>query len=138
MRTRSSALAYTPNPVDATVLAMVGRINRYRQSRRLPDLEVSAVLCGTAQEWASRMAASRHLFHGDPPERLAEAGVLRNVASGECIAMGCDVDEVMGLWTDDAPHRAILLGGYERAGVGMTVGEDGWGYWCLDVAAGQD
>lgn len=134
---RSSARAYVPNPYSEIAREMLGRINTFRASRRLPDLAISAVLCGTAQDWSSRMASVRSLFHGDPVARKAAVGIV-NVASGECIAEGRTVDEVMSMWVGDGPHRAILLGGYTRAGVGMVMGDDGWGYWCLDVAAGKD
>lgn len=134
---RSSARMFVPNPYSELAREMVGRINKYRAARRLPDLATSAILCGTAQDWATRMASIQHLFHGDHVARLAAVGI-RNIAAGECIAEGESIDQVINLWVNDPPHRAILLGSFGRAGVGMAKDNNGWGYWCLDVASGQD
>ena len=91
------------------------------------------------------MVARRYFAHERPgwtlPIRMQAVGWTGTV--GEAIAWGCGGDgtprAVLDSWLESPPHRAIVLGPYRRAGIGLAVGApvalacSGAGTWVLDA-----
>jgi uncharacterized protein YkwD len=78
------------------------------------------------------------------PGRLAAAG-WSGTSAAEAIAWGCDgrgsAAETLRAWLESAAHRAIVLGGYARVGIGLALGAPtggrcaAAGTWVLDAGA---
>jgi uncharacterized protein YkwD len=118
-----------PSPESSVVAA----INGERTSNGLPLLVEDGKLGGTAQSWATSMATATGLDHGDFAGRIASA--YPDVAAAENIAEGQpDAASVVAAWMDDPPHRANILGDFNRLGVGADRDEAGSIYWCVDFA----
>jgi uncharacterized protein YkwD len=121
-----------PTP-PSTSSSVVAAINAARASEGLSPLVEDAPLDGLAQSWAASMAASGTMAHGDFASRIAS--VYPNTAAAENIAEGQpDAASVVAAWMGDAPHRANILGDYNRVGVGSQADESGSIYWCADFA----
>ena len=116
-------------PVETTGLAIA--INAARASADLPPLAVDISLDQIAASWARSMASGGSLGHGPFADRVGS--VYPNAAAGEDIAEGQPSPaEVVAAWMDDPPHRANILGPFDRLGVGLARADDGTLYWCAD------
>jgi uncharacterized protein YkwD len=103
-------------------------VNRARSSNGLASLRGARSLRRAAGRHARDMARRGYFAHQRPGgpslmERLHAAG-WHGTAAGEAIAWGCGetatAAETVRAWLDSPSHRAILLGGYERVGVGLA------------------
>jgi uncharacterized protein YkwD len=108
--------------------AVLCAVNRARRHNGLAALRGNASLRRAAGRHARDMARRGYFAHQRPGgpslmERLHAAGWQGN-AAGEAIAWGCGelatASATVRAWLDSPPHRAILLGGYAEAGVGMA------------------
>ena len=116
-----------PSPESAVVEA----INSARASQGLSSLVEDDALAQLATSWASSMAASGDMEHGDFADRIAS--IYPNTAASENIAEGQpDAASVVDAWMGDPPHRANILGDYNRLGVGIGRDASGAIYWCTD------
>jgi hypothetical protein len=130
--------AFAPSPWVAAVPspmppAPIDALNAARVANGLPALALSPDLEAAATNWAASMAAAGTLSHGDFSGRLWAA--LPGVPIGEDVAEGyATADAAVAGWMDDPPHRAILLGDYDAAGMASARGRDGNLYWVADFA----
>ena len=77
------------------------------------------------------MTSMGRIDHGDFADRIG--AVYPDTAASENIAEGQpDAASVVAAWMDDPPHRANILGDYDRVGVGMARDDMGSIYWCAD------
>jgi uncharacterized protein YkwD len=83
-------------------------------------------------DWAREMAKNGRLSHGDSESRIE--AIYQDVAVGENIAVGRDVEQVIRMWMGSPRHRANILGRYSRVGVGFAKSNTGMMYWCADFA----
>jgi uncharacterized protein YkwD len=119
----------SPSPESALVAA----INAARVGQGLPALVEDESLDRLSSSWASSMASSGVLGHGDFAGRIGS--VYPNTAAAENIAEGQpDANSVVDAWMNDPPHRANILGDYNRLGVGSVQDGSGSIYWCTDFA----
>jgi uncharacterized protein YkwD len=89
------------------------------------------VLGQMARNWAASMASGDVLSHGDFAVRIT--AVYPNRAGGEDIAEGQpDAPSVVAAWMESPPHRANILGEFDRIGVGSSRDSGGTVYWCAD------
>ncbi len=109
--------APTSSGLSATESAIVDRTNAARARRGLPALVADASLMAGARRQAAWMARNRSLTHGQ--------GVTENIAMGQSSA-----DEAVADWMRSDGHRANILGGHGRIGVGVAHAADGTAYWC--------
>lgn len=128
----------TPTPAGPQEEAVIPWVNRYRATLNLPPLAGSPVLAQIARGRAARMAALSDPWHQPFDGAMAAAGLARD-AYGECVAFGDpDARTTVADWADDAKHRPILLGPFDRAGCGLARDRQGRPYWSLVVASGRD
>ena len=86
-----------------------------------------------ATSWAGSMASWGILEHGNFAGRIVS--VAPDVPAAENIAEGQpDASAVVAAWMEDPPHRANILGDYNRVGVGADRNGTGPIYWCVDFA----
>jgi uncharacterized protein YkwD len=111
--------------------SVVEAINAARVSQGYPKLIEDESLARLATSWATSMASSNDMKHGDFAGRIAT--IYPNTAAAENVAEGqLDATSVVDAWMDDTLHRANILGDYNRLGVGSERDEEGSIYWCVD------
>jgi len=85
-------------------------------------------LGGSAQAWASNLAASQSLYHSDIGSLLnwtSFSTVGENVLAGPA---GMSAAAMESAWMGSPGHRANILGPFSAAGVGVAQGADGQVY----------
>lgn len=98
--------------------------NIERTNQNASPLESHIDLEIYAQNHAEWMAKSRRLKHSDLRGDFARMG--ENIAMGQR-----SEQEVTKGWMQSPGHRRNILNkGYEYAGFGHAVSEDGTNYWC--------
>jgi uncharacterized protein YkwD len=143
-----AAASAAPGAADSGVLRRALRclVNAERARNGLRPLRGNRRLGRAASGHAADMVARGYFAHERPgwtlPGRLRAAG-WSGGAAAEAIGWGCGglgvPRAVVDSWLKSPPHRAIVLGRYNRAGVGLAVGSPlplacpGAGTWVLDV-----
>ena len=102
-------------PIRRTTANLLTRLNAVRARYGLAALKLDATLEAGAQRQAAYCSQTGALIHGNAAEILAQNG------------SGFDV--ALDQWLASPAHRALLLGGYTRAGVGVRVDSRGRA-WC--------
>jgi uncharacterized protein YkwD len=121
--------APAPPPSD-----LVTALNAERVRTGLPPFREDPRLTKAAQAWADQMAAARRLWHGDFAHRLVDV-IPAALSDGEDIAAGQPtVRDVVRDWMESPPHRANILGNYNRVGCGQATSSTGAIFWCVDFA----
>ena len=102
-------------PIRRTTANLLTRLNAVRARYGLTALKLDATLEAGAQRQAAYCSQTGALIHGGAAEILAQNG------------SGFDV--ALDQWLASPAHRALLLGRYTSAGVGVRV--DSYGRaWC--------
>jgi uncharacterized protein YkwD len=147
-RQACAAAAGVPGATDGTALRRALRclVNVERAGQGLRRLWGSRRLGAAARSHAADMVSHGYFDHERPGwtllGRLRAAGWTGGTAA-EAIGWGCGglgtPRAVLDSWLESPPHRQIILGPYNRAGVGLAVGSPlaigctGAGTWVLDV-----
>jgi uncharacterized protein YkwD len=121
-------------------------INAERARHGLRRLRASRHLGAAARRHASDMVARDYFAHDRPGSTLAgrvRAAGWTGAEAAEALSWGCGgrgaARAVLDGWLASPEHRAIVLGPYKRAGVGLAIGTpvglacSGAGTWVLDV-----
>lgn len=101
----------------STVASFLTRLNAVRARYGLAALKLDATLEAGAQRQAAFCSQTGALIHGNAAEILAQNG------------SGFDV--ALDQWLASPAHRALLLGGYTRAGVGVRVDSYGRAWYAV-------
>jgi len=91
------------------------RTNQLRSSVGVPALQESDALTRKAEDWANHMASTGRLAH-----RGTWSGLGSWCAAGENVGYGKDSVTVHNALMRSAPHRANILGRYDRIGTGYA------------------
>ncbi len=128
----------TPDPVPPTPTGpgVVEAINAARASAGLDPLAPDPALQDSAATWARVMAGGGGLSHGDFAGRIG--AIFPRTAAGEDVAEGQPTpDAVVAAWMSSPPHRANILGPFNKVGAGSALDAAGSLFWCVDfVGAG--
>jgi uncharacterized protein YkwD len=137
--------------VERQVLKLV---NKQRAAHHLSPLRAQSSLVRSARRHTRNMAAAPFFSHVSPNgrtpgQRAIAAGYrtrgFHSWSIGEAIAWGtggyASPAQIVRDWMKSPPHRAILLGRFRDAGIGVAVGTfesggmrlDGVTYFTLDV-----
>jgi uncharacterized protein YkwD len=104
-------------------------VNKYRESKSLPALQVNNAISEQAVKHSEEMAGKRVAFgHDGFQERvrniIQKIGTLR--ASAENVAYGkLSPEEVVSLWIKSPGHRKNIEGKYTITGIGVAKAGDG-------------
>jgi uncharacterized protein YkwD len=123
-------------------------VNAERGAHGLGTLRADRHLNRAAKRHARDMVRHDYFAHERPgwtfAGRLAAAG-WTGTRAAEAIAWGCDgrgsALATLGAWLESPPHRAIVLGDYAGAGIGLALGAPtrdrcgAAGTWVLDAGA---
>ena len=139
------------SPVEKQVLNLV---NKQRAAHHLSPLRAQANLVRSARQHTRNMASKPFFSHVSPNgrtpgQRAIAAGYgtrgFHRWSLGEAIAWGtggyASAAQIVHDWMKSPPHRAILLGHFRDAGIGVAVGTfessgmrlDDVTYFTLDV-----
>jgi uncharacterized protein YkwD len=117
------------------VLQLVN-LERAAAEQELAPVVVSPSLSKIASDYACRMIELNFFGHMNPitghgPGERAVAGKYSYYSVGENLAAGATTAaEVMKLWMDSPPHRAIILDPkWREVGIAVRVGSDDSVYW---------
>jgi uncharacterized protein YkwD len=108
---------------------ILSHINKYRQSKGLPDLVANPAIAAQAEKHSAGMASKRVAFgHDGFEERVRlitqQIGVLR--LSAENVAYGkLNAKEVVDIWLKSAGHKKNIEGKYQLTGIGIATDKQG-------------
>lgn len=111
--------------------------NKTREVYELPPLVMDSDCALVAQSHATWMSNSQSVSHMGfsffgPVQRMAIVGSEPEFL-GECISFSLsgDAKGLMKSWFTSESHKAIILGKYDKFGIGKAVGyKDKNYYWC--------
>ena len=114
--------AYAPDAQTAAAeQVLLDQVNRERAAAGLAPASGDPVLADLARAQAQRMRDAGRGFHN---ERLHVEIPRPWRAYAENVAWGSSLAEVERLLVGSSPHRANILGSYDRVGVGVASGVD--------------
>jgi uncharacterized protein YkwD len=120
-----TAAACAPgSPGSGATGDMVQAVNQDRAANGLGGLAWDSQLYALAQSHANEIASSGSLWHSNLGAYLAAPWMAGWRSLGENLAQGNPGSNAWGLedvWMASGPHRANILGAFNRIGVGVTV-----------------
>jgi Cysteine-rich secretory protein family len=115
----------------------LGVTNQDRANAGLPALENDESAANVARAWAQTMAASGTLQHNpNLANQITTQVTTQWTAIAENIGVGPDVATVQQAFMASAPHRANILGNYNRVGIGTARDTAGRLWVALDFVNG--
>ena len=107
------------------------QVNASRQDARLAALNVDNAAMAKAQAWSEHMASTGVLEHSGGGTRVTTTGLTNWCAVGENVGYGPSLDRIHAAFMASPPHKANILGKYDRVGTG--VAKKGDVYWVTHV-----
>lgn len=125
-------------PAESDVYGLEARLAEARRASGLGPVDHDDRLATAATTYAASLARRDTIDHrGEdgswPWDRMVRAGWPAGTPMSECLAMGQrSPAEVVQDWLSDPPHRAIVLGNYDRVGIGVAEDAAGRKVWVAD------
>ncbi|MBA2626372.1 MAG: CAP domain-containing protein, partial [Acidimicrobiia bacterium] len=114
----SPAAAAASAGVESDLLVL---LNKQRASAGLQPLVLDGSLSSVARSWSVRMAADG-LAHNPSLRAAIEGSVTRNWSRlGENVGVGGSAPSLHRAFWDSPGHRANIVGGYNRVGIGAVA-----------------
>jgi uncharacterized protein YkwD len=121
-------LAPTPaSAVSSKEQQLYSMISKARSGRGLGSLQLSEELSAVARSHSKRMARENTMFHTPCLSCRIDTGSVL----AENVGFGRSVRQVHRMLMRSAGHRANLLGGFNRIGVGVV--KRGATYWVTQI-----
>jgi len=117
-----SAQAATSTEVEQQFFDL---INSARRLKGLAPLSNDGLLAQTSRSWSQSMAGANRLSH-DP--NLGGAATFVDptwVRVGENVGFGGSVDQLWPIFMGSSPHKANILGDYNKVGIGVVIDSSG-------------
>jgi uncharacterized protein YkwD len=114
---------------DQTTVA--DQVNASRKDVRLAALNADSAAMAKAQAWSEHMATTGVLEHSGGGTKVSTTGLTKWCAVGENVGYGPSLDRIHAAFMASAPHKANILGRYDRVGTG--VAKKGSTYWVTHV-----
>lgn len=129
-RSRSRAVAATVTAVSVLAVpviadADVGDVNQERAAAGLAPVSEDGGLTALAQQQSEQMAATGNLVHTADLGGTVSSVLPSFTGAAENIGLGQSVASVNTAFMGSPTHRSAILGDFNAAGVGVTVGRDG-------------
>ncbi|MEY2452977.1 MAG: lysyl endopeptidase [Acidimicrobiaceae bacterium] len=117
--------------------ALFAATNQSRADNGLPALQYDPQLSSIANAWANHMASTRTLEHNPSLVDQVNSQVTSQwTRIGENVGFGPSVSALESAFMNSPPHRANILGQYNRVGVGATRDSSGTLWAVVDFAQG--
>ncbi|MEJ7738672.1 MAG: CAP domain-containing protein [Chitinophagaceae bacterium] len=108
-------------------------VNRYRETRDLPPLELNGTISSEAEKHSLNMSSRSNVFGHDGFEdriRLIAQKLGSLHKSAENIALGkFGAKEVLDVWLKSPGHRRNIEGKYTHTGIGISRDPEGTLYF---------
>jgi hypothetical protein len=114
---RPAQATLVPSAPEATLLAL---LNQARAEAGVPPLGFDPGLHRLARGWSHSMAAHGRLAHHPDSVGEARAVVPGLRVSAENVGSGSSPEQVHHALLGSAPHRATMLAGHNRVGIGVA------------------
>ncbi len=98
----------------------LGYVNRARQQHGKAALSGDADLMGRAQAWSDHMSRTGRLEHSGGGSRLNVSGIHNWCGVAENVAVAGSTWAAHDALMKSAPHKANVLGNFDRIGTGVT------------------
>lgn len=105
--------------------------NALRARHGLPPLLPMAALQAIATQWSQQMASASAMSHNPHYWRQYPAGAR---SGAENVAFGYPLSQIVTAWSQSPPHRANLLGDFNRIGIGYAVDRFGVPWYTQNFA----
>jgi uncharacterized protein YkwD len=106
--------------LSANQTKMVDLINASRRSAGKPAVTANEQAATKAQNWAAHMASTGVVEHTGGGSRVNTSGLPKWCAVGENVGKGTSIDNLHAAWMRSSPHKANILGNYNRVGTGVV------------------
>ncbi|MCP4958386.1 MAG: CAP domain-containing protein [Actinomycetia bacterium] len=114
-------------------------LNTTRAEHGLAPLQRDPALDQIAIEWTTEMSPSGSLSHrGDLRQQVESRVTSEWMRIGENVGWGPSAEWLHGAFFDSAPHRANMLGDYNRVGIGALLEDDGYVWVTVNFLDGPD
>ena len=107
------------------------QINAARKDARLAALNVDQAAMDKAQAWSEHMARTGVLEHTGGGSSVDPSGLTKWCSVGENVGYGSSVAQVHDAFMASPPHKAHILGSYDRIGTGVY--KSGSRYWVTEI-----
>jgi len=111
--------------VPAMADADVSAVNQERTAAGLPPVYEDGGLTALAQQQSAQMATTGNLVHTGNLAATVSSVLPSFTGAAENIGQGQSVATVTNSFMGSPTHRSAILGNFNTAGVGVTVGGDG-------------
>ena len=120
----TSLISFSPATDTRLVDDVLSQTNKFRRSKRLPELIIREELNAIAQKHSADMARGRVKFgHGGFAKRnaLARKKIIPLYSFAENVACGpVSGKQVVTMWKNSPGHRRNMLGRYKYIGIGIA------------------
>ena len=118
---------------------MFTKTNQARTANSLPTLQWDAGAANIARAWSQHMAGTATLAHNpNLVDQINSQVTTQWTRIGENVGYGPDTTALQNAFMNSAPHRANILGDYNRVGVGAAFDGNGTLWVTLDFIKGPD
>jgi uncharacterized protein YkwD len=109
-------------------------VNKYRQSRNLPPLEIDPAISAQARAHSEKMARDRHMTHDGFHERadsISQTIVYRKAAENVAYNMGYGQPDLVAVqgWIESPGHQQNMTGPFDLTGIGVVQNAKGEYYF---------
>ena len=109
-------------------------VNKYRQSRNLPPLEIDPAISAQAKAHSEKMARNRNMSHDGFHERadsISQTIVYRKAAENVAYNMGYGQPDLVAVqgWIESPGHQQNMTGQYDLTGIGIVQNSKGEYYF---------
>ena len=109
-------------------------VNKYRQSRNLPPLEIDPAISAQAKAHSEKMARTRNMSHDGFNERadsISQTIVYRKAAENVAYNMGYGQPDLVAVqgWIESPGHQQNMVGQYDLTGIGIVQNSKGEYYF---------
>jgi len=117
--------------------AFLSATNSYRSQNGLPALQWDDALANIARGWSQQMDGANTLSHNPAiTDQINSLVTSQWTRIGENVGFGPSVDAIQNAFLNSAPHRANILGDYNRVGIGTVRDTSGTLWVTLDFLKG--
>jgi len=120
-------------------VVLFNMLNQARADQGLAPLQRDPGLDAIAREWTASMSPTGKLTHrSDIVEQVVARVTTDWQRVGENIGWGPSAEWLHSGFWNSAPHRANMLGDYNRVGIGALRGSDGYVWVTVNFLNGPD
>jgi uncharacterized protein YkwD len=119
-----------PVVIGSSELAILNRVNQYRQSKNLPPLTIDPIISAQAKAHSEKMARVGKIGHegfNDRVQSVSKEIVYRSASENVGYNVGYDRPEAIVVedWISSPGHQKNMVGRYDLTGIGSATNTKG-------------